>query len=145
LSDSGELLVMRLVLIGIIFIFVFAAAAALRGSIRARPRPAERRAAVLARLVVESPARTGLPGGTEFDIPGNTTVGRDETNGIVLADPSISGRHAAIERTARGWIVRDLGSTNGTAVGARPVGPAGASLRAGDELRIGAVRFRFFA
>jgi hypothetical protein len=143
-SDSTELLVLRLVLTGIIFVFVFAAAAALRASLAGRQR-VERRVGALARLVLETPARTGLPGGTAFDVPGNTTVGRDESNGIVLVDPSISGRHASIERTARGWLVRDLGSTNGTSVGARDVGATGVALRPGDELRVGAVRFRFLA
>jgi hypothetical protein len=145
LSESTELLALRLALIGIIFLFVMAAAIALRATLTVRPRVQERRVHVLARLVLETPARTGLPGGTEFDVPGTTTVGRDESNGIVLTDPSISGRHAAIERTARGWVVRDLGSTNGTSVGPQEVGTRGVVLRPGDELRVGAVRFRFFA
>jgi hypothetical protein len=144
-SDSGELLVLRLALIGIIFLFVFAAAVVLRGSLAPRGRTATAASIAIARLLVESPARTGLPRGAEFDLPGDTTLGRDDANGIVLADPSISGRHASIERTARGWLVRDLGSTNGTAIGSRTVDTRGATLRPGDELRVGAVRFRFYA
>jgi pSer/pThr/pTyr-binding forkhead associated (FHA) protein len=95
--------------------------------------------------VLEAPARSGLAPGTQFSLPGDTTLGRDESNGIVLADPSISARHASIERTARGWVVRDLGSTNGTAVGSQQVNGRGALLRPGDEIRVGAVRFRFLS
>jgi hypothetical protein len=144
-TDSTELLVLRLALIGSVFGFVLAAAAALRASLAPRRAPALAMAGHYARLVLETPARSGLVRGTQFELPGDTTLGRDESNGIVLADPSISGRHASIERTARGWMVRDLGSTNGTAVGADPVDGRGTLLRPGDEVRVGAVRFRFLA
>lgn len=143
MTDSAELLALRLILVGIVFLFVLAAAAALRTSLGPRRRATNAPASLAVRLVIETPARTGLPPGTEFDLLGDTTIGRDDTNGIVLADPSISSVHAAIERTVRGWVVRDLGSTNGTAVGQRPVDGSGVLLRPGDELRLGAVRFRF--
>lgn len=42
------------------------------------------------------------------------TVGRSESNDIVLPDTSITRRHAQLERTQSGWQVRDLGSQNGT-------------------------------
>lgn len=141
MTDSTELLLLRLALIGIVFVFAFAAAAALRATLAQRRAPGAAR--VFPRLVVESPARTGLLRGAQFDLAGDTTVGRDQANGIVLADPSISGRHASIERTARGWLVRDLGSMNGTAVAARAIDGRGTEIRPGDELRVGAVRFRF--
>ncbi|MCA9962523.1 MAG: protein kinase, partial [Anaerolineales bacterium] len=42
------------------------------------------------------------------------TLGRHPNNDIVLDDKSVSGQHALLERTNKGWQVRDLGSTNGT-------------------------------
>ncbi|MCA9930359.1 MAG: protein kinase, partial [Anaerolineales bacterium] len=42
------------------------------------------------------------------------TVGRSESNDIVLPETSITRRHAQLERTQTGWQVRDLGSQNGT-------------------------------
>ena len=144
MSDSTELLLLRLALLALIFFFVLIAALTLRGSLTPR-RPSLPAGRGHARLVVEAPARTGLARGTEFDLPGGTTIGRDSSNGIVLADSSISSRHAAIERNARGWFVRDLGSTNGTFVGAQVANGTGLALRSGDELRVGAVRFRFLA
>lgn len=42
------------------------------------------------------------------------TIGRGETNDLVLPDSTISRQHAQLERTATGWQVRDLGSQNGT-------------------------------
>jgi DNA-binding CsgD family transcriptional regulator len=69
------------------------------------------------------------------------SVGQAETNDVALAfDRTVSRVHAVFERIAGRWCVRDLSSRNGTFVngeriwGERP-------LRAGDEIRIGQVRF----
>ncbi len=41
-------------------------------------------------------------------------VGTLPENDLVLSDPTVSRRHAAVEETAGGWVLRDLDSTNGT-------------------------------
>jgi pSer/pThr/pTyr-binding forkhead associated (FHA) protein len=47
-------------------------------------------------------------------------IGRDPDCDVRLASRSVSRRHASVEKTPNGWIVRDLGSANGTRVnGAR--------------------------
>jgi ABC transport system ATP-binding/permease protein len=46
----------------------------------------------------------------------NYTLGRDPTNQVHLDHPSVSRRHAQINRTAQGETIRDLGSANGTYV-----------------------------
>jgi serine phosphatase RsbU (regulator of sigma subunit) len=43
-------------------------------------------------------------------------VGRSRECDLVLPDVLLSRRHAELFRTARGWLVRDLGSMNGTKV-----------------------------
>lgn len=50
-----------------------------------------------------------------------TRVGRREGNDWVLADGSVSGTHCEIERSDSGFLIRDLGSTNGTKVNNEPV------------------------
>jgi hypothetical protein len=45
------------------------------------------------------------------------TMGRAEDNDVVIDCPSISLHHAIMERTPRGFQLRDLGSTNGTKLG----------------------------
>ena len=47
-----------------------------------------------------------------------------------LRHPTVSRSHAALRRTADGWYVRDLGSSNGTWVDGRPVERADPSFRA---------------
>ncbi len=45
-----------------------------------------------------------------------TRVGRREGNDWVLQDGSVSGTHCEIEKSDTGFLIRDLGSTNGTKV-----------------------------
>lgn len=76
--------------------------------------------------------------GREFPLSeGVTRVGRDPaSNEIVLADTSISSRHAAIEVTSSAVVLRDLGSANGTYLNGvaihRPV-----QLGEGNRVRFG--------
>lgn len=48
-------------------------------------------------------------------------IGRKEGNDWVLPDGSVSGTHCEIEKSATGFLIRDLGSTNGTKVNNEPV------------------------
>jgi len=63
-------------------------------------------------------------------------IGRGPENDIRLPDPSVSRTHAVVEREALGWVVRDLGSTNGTRYNGDRVQRA--TLAPGDRLKIGA-------
>jgi hypothetical protein len=145
MSDSTELLALRLGLIAIIFVFVLVTALVLRSGLGSRPAvPARGRRLVRgARLVVVSPAQTGLAPGDEFAVAGEMTIGRDPENGIMLADPSVSGRHASLVRERDGFRLADLGSTNGTLVNGRPVDAGGVLLRGGEQFALGAVVLRF--
>lgn len=64
-------------------------------------------------------------------------IGRSPLSDVVLtADAQVSRTHAVLERIADRWVVRDVGSRNGTYVNGEQVRDA-VWLRAGDELRIG--------
>lgn len=141
MTDPAELLALRLTLLAIILLFVLLTAAVLRGTLRTRPRTAQA-GDTSASLIVESPARTGLHPGTALPLAGETTIGRDIINGIVLADGSVSGRHAIIEISGGNWTVRDLGSTNGTRLDGEHVAGEPVPLHHDASLLVGAVRFR---
>jgi len=68
----------------------------------------------------------------------NTLVGRREPADLILPDPRVSTEHASLRWTHRGWVLRDLGSRNGTRVNGRPM-EAGQSvlLAVGDEVAFG--------
>jgi FHA domain len=148
-SSDNELLALRLAMIGVIFLFVLGVAFMMRAGVAVGGSSRPARAArgngrgTGARLVVLVPARTGLRPGDEFSVLGEITLGRDGENGIVLADPSVSGRHAAIVRTRDGWRLTDLGSTNGTLVNGSSIDGRGASLAGGEQVALGSVVLRF--
>lgn len=74
---------------------------------------------------------------------GETVVGREIGVGLSLPDEStISRRHAKLDRLGTGVTVSDLSSTNGTYVNGLRV-TAGVTLRPGDAVQFGSVRFRF--
>ena len=66
-------------------------------------------------------------------------VGRDPGCDVVVADGSVSRRHAKIQRRGEGFTVVDQGSANGTFIDSQRV--AEVTLRNGQELRFGAISF----
>ncbi|MDR1187946.1 MAG: FHA domain-containing protein [Bifidobacteriaceae bacterium] len=63
-------------------------------------------------------------------------IGRSSTANLVLDDEFASGRHAQLVPRQGGWVLEDLGSTNGTFMGReRITGPV--QLVAGQSIRIG--------
>ena len=76
-------------------------------------------------------------------MPGRTvTIGRSPNNQIVIKDDQASRQHAEIFLTDGKWIVRDLGSRNGTAVGnERVVGDR--VLQPGDIIWIASTQMAF--
>ena len=64
-----------------------------------------------------------------------TTIGRDAANDLVLDSPVVSRRHALVSARDGAFWVKDLHSTNGTAVNGQLVDEC--PLRDGDIIRIG--------
>ena len=63
-------------------------------------------------------------------------IGRDLTGEIVISDPEVSRKHAHLTLQSDGYVLEDLGSTNGTVVnGERLTAPR--LLRSGDEISLG--------
>jgi hypothetical protein len=144
----SELLILRLALVAVIFIFVFAAGATMRNGVRTRTvrlAAPVRNSHAGPRFVVTVPGDTGLTLGTEFAVAGEMLIGREGSSGVILPDPSVSARHATISRSGGVWLLRDVGSTNGTLVNGRPVGQKGVPLRGGEDLTFGSVGVRFQA
>lgn len=70
-----------------------------------------------------------------------TVIGREQGDIVCTDDPFMSRRHAAvsIDRATRRFVLRDLGSSNGTAIRIR----GERVLRPGDQFRIGRHLFRY--
>jgi hypothetical protein len=68
------------------------------------------------------------------------TIGREESCDMFVPDMTVSRIHARLTRGAGGWMLADLGSTNGTRVnGWRVREPV--AITTGDRVRFGAVAF----
>ncbi len=65
-------------------------------------------------------------------------IGAENLNDLVLTDQTVSRRHAELERTARGFVVRDLGSRNGVFLEGHQV--LQAFVKPGDKLMVGKTR-----
>lgn len=91
-----------------------------------------------ARLRVVSGARTGqiFPLGRD-----NLSMGRNDTNDIVLDDPMVSGVHCRLRYGQGAWYVQDAGSSNGTFVNGERV--AARRLVDGDRLELGGTQLVF--
>lgn len=76
-------------------------------------------------------------------IPGQSvTLGRSPTNQIVLKDERCSRNHAEVMSVDDAWVLRDLHSRNGTAVGAKLI-EEDYELNPGDIIRIGRSQLAF--
>ena len=84
----------------------------------------------------------GAQRGTEFVIAGDVIrVGKAPENDLVLADETVSRVHFEIVRDAKGYLVRDMKSTNGTFLDSAEVKEA--YLRAGSVIKAGEVELKF--
>jgi hypothetical protein len=139
------------------------AAGAPRGRAGAPPRPGEPRAApagaggetmvwssserVRGPLMEAREQRANAvlvrPDGQREPLPARgATIGRSRDCDIVVDDPGVSRRHAAVRHGADGWLVEDLGSTNGSAVNGVPLEGARV-LAGGDRIELGSTTLRF--
>lgn len=84
---------------------------------------------------------SGATCGKTHDIVGSLTIGRSPENKLILNDAAVSRRHAIVEQTRSGTIIRDLGSGNGTYVGDERI--LERRLDSGDVISIGPLRLRY--
>lgn len=68
------------------------------------------------------------------------SIGRDAQNTIVVDSDSVSRRHAVLEVSKSGWVLRDLGSTNGTYLNDLQI--RSVIVSDGDTINIGGTIFK---
>ncbi len=88
--------------------------------------------------------KRGPNAGSKFLLDADVTrAGRHPDSDIFLDDITVSRRHAEVVRTDEGYVVRDVGSLNGTYLNRERIDEA--HLGNGDELQIGKFKLVFFA
>jgi predicted component of type VI protein secretion system len=82
-------------------------------------------------------------GGSRHAIgPHGAVIGRSPDADVVLSSTDVSRRHAEIVPDAAGWLLVDLGSTNGLRLNSRSVGVP-TLLTDGDVIEIGSFELAF--
>jgi hypothetical protein len=87
--------------------------------------------------------KSGADAGMRFVLSAPlTTAGRHPRSDIFLDDITVSRRHVEVSRSPSGYVVRDVGSLNGTYVNRERIDEA--TLTDGDEVQIGKFKLVFF-
>jgi hypothetical protein len=111
----------------------------------ATPEPvaAVKRDATVVRAVTPERAATRAPGlvvrtdSTVITLPASSTasIGRDPDADVYLDDERVSWEHAVLRPAGDGWVLEDLGSSNGTFLGGEQVTQV--EITADREVRLG--------
>lgn len=91
----------------------------------------------MARLLLATPE-----GQQVVDLRPQNSLGRHPSNSIQLLDKIVSKEHCLIEQRGDSFVLRDLGSLNGTYINGQRVNGEQA-LNHGDDIALGATRARF--
>lgn len=89
------------------------------------------------RLTIEH----GQGQGQAFDFDDEVTLGRADSNDVVLEESGVSRHHASIFVDQGRWAIRDEGTANGTLLNGSRV--ESEYLEDGDTITIGSVMFRY--
>lgn len=136
------LTVLKILLLVLLYFFIYRAVRSLAADLyeRRTRAPKERRpprrtgkGGAPARLVMLDSG--GKKAGT-YKLEGSLQIGRSGSCQIRPEDTYISQVHARVAPRGDGWVVEDMGSTNGTYLNQRRV-QVPTKIEAGDRIRIG--------
>ena len=127
----------RVAFVAALYLFLLVLALLLRRELQARAARADERAP--GDFLMIEPFETGLEPGERIPLLALSTIGRNDENDIVLSDTFVSAEHAKVSWNGRGWVLQDLGSTNGTRVNGKPVQRA-VAIAPGDVVEFGRVK-----
>lgn len=137
------LTVLKILLLVILYFFIYRAVRSLAADLYARrePKPKKQRRPPRKAARGGAPARlvmldsSGKKVGT-YRLDGTMEIGRSSSCAIRPDDTYISQVHARVAPRGEGWVVEDMGSTNGTYLNQRRVQvPTG--IEPGDRIRVG--------
>jgi pSer/pThr/pTyr-binding forkhead associated (FHA) protein len=137
LSVDDLLLLGRVAFVALLYLFLVILAILMRRELGATGVGETERAP--ADLLIVDPFDTGYDPSERIPLFGRSTVGRDDENTVIFNDTYVSGQHARLTWNGRGWVVEDLGSTNGTKVNGKPLRRARV-VKPGDIIEFGRVK-----
>jgi pSer/pThr/pTyr-binding forkhead associated (FHA) protein len=141
LDFSRLSVVFRFAIIGLVYIIIFLALRIMYKDIKGGGRKSASKKKPFGLEVMSAGENSNLKKGGVIPIQSELSIGRKNTNDLVLEDHFVSGNHAKVFIKNTDFMIEDLGSTNGTKInGERLEGRA--ILSAGDEIELGSAVFR---
>jgi FHA domain len=137
LSIDDALLLGKIAFVAALYFFLLILALLLHRELKSTTLRTEERAP--GDLLVIDPSESGFQASERIPLLALTRIGRDDGNDISFDDTYVSSEHARILWNSRGWVLHDLGSTNGTMVNGKPIRKA-VSIKPGDTLEFGRVK-----
>jgi len=138
LNIAGVLL--QYLILFFVYLFLYKIAKNIYVDLKTAKRSAVKSAGKLLLKVVTTGNIDRLSVGELFPVEMSLSLGRSETNDVVIAAPIVSAEHAMISVKKGNHIITDLGSTNGTFVNGKRIDHS-IAINKGDEITIGPVRF----
>jgi pSer/pThr/pTyr-binding forkhead associated (FHA) protein len=136
-------LVMRFIIIAIIYIIIIFALRIMykdmKGGAGVKKKPVIKKTMGLE--VIERGENFNLRVGAVIPLNDELTIGRKADNLLILGDKFVSSKHAIIYIKNTDYILRDLGSTNGTLKNKKKVTDR-VFIKKGDEIQIGTSIFK---
>lgn len=135
---------LRYLFLGLLFIFLIIVVRAVYRDVNApaaAPRVSRRKKREMPHLLVVAADRNI---GARYYLVDDVRIGRAGDCQIVIDDTYASQQHARVREDNGGFVVEDLGSTNGTYVNGRKISYP-LELRHGDRIKIGKTVFEFQA
>lgn len=94
--------------------------------------------------IINSGNGRDLKEGSIIPIRSDLSIGRKDSNSVILTDQHVSGNHAKIVVRNNGLFLEDLNSTNGTYLNGKKISSR-IKLNNKDEIRIGTAVFKILS
>lgn len=133
--------IFRFAIIGIVYIIIFLALRIMYKDIKGGEKKKYTKKNAFGLEVLEAGQNSNLRKGGIIPVQGELTIGRKNTNNLILEDQFVSGSHARIFVRNTDYMIEDMGSTNGTKVNDQRLEER-AVLRVGDEIEVGSAVFK---
>lgn len=130
--------IMRFALLGMVFVFLYKIVKVMYTDLKG----GEARNHPLAGIeIVEVNDEVAIPVGSVYPLHPVTNLGRMGDNTIVLDSQYVSSYHARIYAKNNAYILKDMGSTNGTYLNGEKVDKP-VVIKGGDSIGIGGIIFK---
>lgn len=133
--------IFKFIIIGIVYIIIFLALRIMYKDIKNGGKKKSVKKKSFGLEVIDKGENHDLKDGAIIPVRGEITIGRKETNNLILDDQYASGNHARIFLKNTDYMIEDLGSTNGTMLNDKRL-EGRAILKVGDEIQIGSASFK---